>query len=322
MAVKTTLVTGATGFVGRALCAQLVRTGQHVRACVRTQASGFGMPGVEPVWTGDLTHHSDWSQAIAGCDTIVHLAARVHVMRETAADPIVEFRKVNVAATERLAIQAVAAGVRRLIYVSTIKVNGEAATDRPFQETDKPFPVDSYGKSKWEAEQVLHDIAIKSGLEVVIVRPPLIYGPGVKGNFRSLLRLVDSGLPLPLASCRNRRSFVGLSNFVDLLMQCVLHPQAAGQTFLVSDGDDLSTPELLQRIAQAFGKRAHLFAVPAGGLRLAARLVGRVDIYERLCGSLQVDTGNTRRVLGWAPPETVNAELLRTVQWYLSRRDR
>ena len=186
MAAKLTLVTGATGFVGRALCARLVRDGQRVRACVRSQASGFSMPGVEPVFTGDMTPQSDWARALAACDTVVHLAARVHVMRETVTDPLAEFRRVNVAATEHLATQAAAAGVRRLVYVSTIKVNGEITTDRPFRETDKPSPVDPYGVSKWEAEQALHRIAAESSLEIVIVRPPLIYGPGVKGNFLSL----------------------------------------------------------------------------------------------------------------------------------------
>ena len=322
MTAKLTLVTGATGFVGQALCAQLVRGGQRVRACVRSRAHGFMMPGVEQVVTGDLTPQSDWSQALAACDTVVHLAARVHVTRETVTEPLAEFRRVNVAATECLATQAAAAGVRRLMYVSSIKVNGELTIDRPFRETDKPSPMDPYGASKWEAEQVLRGIAAKAGLEIVIVRPPLIYGPGVKGNFLSLLQLVASGLPLPFASCHNRRSLVGLSNFVDLLMHCVLRPAAAGQTFLVSDGEDLSTPELLRRVAQAFGKRAHLLPVPDGWLRFAARMGGRLDIYERLCGSLQVDDSNTRRVLDWAPPVTVDAELVRTVQWYLSRRGR
>lgn len=322
MVEKLTLVTGATGFVGRALCAQLVRGGQRVRACARSQPSGFTMPGIEPVHTGDLSLQNDWSRLLAACDTVVHLAARVHVMRETVTDPLAEFRRANVAATERLATQAAAAGVRRLVYVSTIKVNGEHTADRPFSETDEPTPVDAYALSKWEAEQVLHRIAAESGLEIVIVRPPLIYGPGVKGNFLSLLRLVGSGLPLPFASCHNRRSLVGLNNFIDLLVQCVLHPAAAGQTFLVSDGEDLSTPELLRRMAQAFGKHACLLPVPAGWLQLAARLAGRTGVYERLCGSLQVDTGNTRRVLNWSPPQTVAAELMSTVQWYISQQRR
>jgi UDP-4-keto-D-QuiNAc 4-reductase len=317
--MSTVLVTGATGFVGRALCKQLQRLGHRVCAVTRT-IPFTGMHAIHSVQVDSVGPESDWRAALEGKDTVVHLAARVHVMRESTTDPLNEFRIVNVAGTERLATAAVAAGIRRLVYVSSIKVNGERTTTRPFSENDAPQPEDAYAQSKREAEDVLRRISVQSGLEVVIVRPPLVYGPGVKGNFLSLLRLVDLGLPLPLGRCQNRRSLVGLTNLVDLLAQCVTHPAAAGQIFLAADGEDLSTPELLRRVAQAFGKRARLLPVPTGLLQFAARLIGRTGIYERLCGSLQVDAGNARRVLGWAPPQTVDAELMRTVQWYLSQR--
>lgn len=318
MTEKLTLVTGATGFVGRAFCAQLVRGGQCVRACVRSQASDFTMPGIEPVCTGDLTPQSDWSRALAACDTVVHLAARVHVMREMARDPLADFRAMNTAATVNLARQAVAAGVRRFVYVSTIKVNGERTSGRAFRAEDNPQPEDAYAQSKLEAELALKSISQHSGLDVVIVRPPLVYGPGVKGNFLSMLRVLRRGWPLPLASCSNRRSFVGLTNLVSLLERCVTHPAAAGQVFLAADGEDLSTPEMLSRVARALGRKARLLPFPPPMLSLAASIAGRPGIYERLCGSLQVDAGKARELLDWTPPLSVDAELARTASWYLA----
>lgn len=261
---------------------------------------------------------TDWSVALAGVTEVIHLAARVHVMRESAVDPYAEFYRTNVAGTERLARQAAEAGVRRLVYVSSIKVNGERTAGQPFRPEDKPQPEDAYAQSKLEAELVLKDISRNTGIEVVVVRPPLVYGPGVKGNFLSLLRVVQRGLPLPLASCDNRRSLVGLSNLVDLLTICTTHPAAAGQVFLAADGEDLSTPELLRRVARALGRNARLLPFPPVLLRLAARIAGRTGVYERLCGSLQVDTGKTHELLGWTPPHSVDEELARTARWFLA----
>jgi nucleoside-diphosphate-sugar epimerase len=237
-------------------------------------------------------------------------------MREKSADPLAEFRRVNAAGTRRLAESAAQAGVRRFVYVSSIKVNGERTGNRPFTEADPPGPEDAYAQSKYEAEMALREIAARTGMEVVIVRPPLVYGPGVKGNFRTLLRVVRMGLPLPLASCDNRRSLVGLSNLADLLALCVTHPAAAGETFLAADGEDLSTPELLRRTGRALGRPARLFPVPPALLRAGARMFGRAGAGERLCGSLQVDISRARRILGWNPPSTVDEELARTAQWY------
>ena len=265
---------------------------------------------------GSIDGHTDWGAALDGVTTVIHLAARVHVTRDTAADPLAEFRRVNVAGTERLALQAAARGVRRLVYVSSIKVNGERTDGRPFGDSDMPRPEGAYAQSKLEAEHVLRGIAARTGLDVVIVRPPLVYGPGVKGNFLSLLRLVDSGLPLPFARCDNRRSLIGVTNLADLLAECALHPAAAGEIFLAADGEDLSTPGLVRRVAGALGRRARLLPVPVSWLGGAARLLGRAALYERLCGSLQVDAGKAGRVLGWRPRLTVDDELTATARWY------
>lgn len=316
------LVTGANGFVGTALCHQLVKYGENVRGAIRwLDRSRTITDGMEYTQVGDIGSSVDWSEALKGTGVVIHLAARVHVMRDEATDPLTEFRAVNVAGTLNLARQAVKAGVRRFIYLSSIKVSGEKTlSGRPFTEQDAPAPLDPYGISKHEAEEGLRMLSQQTGMEVVIIRPPLVYGPGVKGNFLSLLQFVDSGMPLPLGRCQNRRSLMGLANLVDLLTQCLTHPAAAGQTFLVSDGKDLSTPELLQCVAQALGKRARLLPLPTGWLRLVADLVGRASVYERLCGSLRVDISKVRRVLSWTPPQTVDAEIIRTVQWYRTHR--
>lgn len=311
------LVTGANGFVGSALCERLTAQGTTVRAVVRA-----GMPAkgnsfsVQKTGVGDIHAGTDWSAALAGVTHVVHLAARVHVMREKSRDPLADFRAVNTAGTINLARQAAAAGARRFVYVSTIKVNGEHTSGRPFYAEDDPHPQDAYAQSKLEAELALKEISQHSRLEVAIVRPPLVYGPGVKGNFLSMLRVIRQGWPLPLASCENRRSLVGLTNLVSLLEKCVIHPAAAGQVFLAADGDDLSTPELLRRVARALSRKARLLPFPSTLLRLAAKITGRPGVYERLCGSLQVDAGKARELLGWTPPSSVDAELVRTASWY------
>jgi UDP-glucose 4-epimerase len=239
-------------------------------------------------------------------------------MRDTAADPLVEFRRVNTDGTRRLASYAASCGVRRFVYVSTVKVNGECThKGGRFSEADPPNPFDAYAISKYEAESLLREIEVETGMEVVIVRPPIVYGPCVKGNFLSMLRCISRRVPLPLASVQNVRSLVGLDNLCDLLMRCVEHPRAAGETFLVSDGEDLSTPALLSRLGLAMKIRVPLFPVPAPALRFSLRAARMTAAYERLCGSLVVDSSKARTVLGWRPPKTVDEGLRQTTEWYV-----
>lgn len=303
------LVTGANGFVGRALCARLDQAGHQVVPGVRRPC---GISGEKVV--GDIDGATRWAEAVQGCQTVVHLAARVHVMRDTAADPFDEFRRTNVAGTLNLARQAAAAGVRRFVFISSVKVHGESTqAGRLFSEGDAPAPQDAYGLSKLEAEQGLLSMAQATGMELVIIRPPLVYGPGVRANFQSLMRAVAKGLPLPLAAVDNRRSLVGLDNLVDFIVTCMAHPAAANQTFLVSDGEDLSTPELIRRLAQSMGKPPRLFALPQGLLRALAALAGRKAAMERVCGNLQVDITKARTILAWRPPQSVRQGLSQTV---------
>jgi nucleoside-diphosphate-sugar epimerase len=311
------LVTGATGFVGAHLIPALQGAGWTVRAAVRSSA-GVALPeGVDRVAVGDLAQAPDLRDALAGVDVVIHLAGRAHVVRETAADVDRIFRRVNVAATRHLAEQAAAAGVRRFVLLSSVKVNGERTGDRPFTEADVPAPEDAYGRSKHEAEQALRAVGAATGLAVAIVRPPLVYGPGVKANFLRLLRLVDRGVPLPLGSVRNQRSLIGVWNLCDLIVACATHPAAAGETFLASDQRDLSTPELIRLIGHALGRPARLFPFPVTALRQAGRLAGQGDAVERLVGSLQVDSTKATRLLGWQPVVGVEEGLRRTGEWYL-----
>jgi nucleoside-diphosphate-sugar epimerase len=264
----------------------------------------------EEVVVGPIDGKTDWSEALAGVEVVIHLAARVHVMRDDATDPLDEFRKVNVAGTERLARSAAASGVKRLVYVSSIKVNGESTGEgEVFTEADVPSPQDPYGVSKWEAEQVLSHVSQETGLEVVIVRPPLVYGAGVKGNFVQMLGVLAKGVPLPLASVHNLRSLVYVGNLVDALIVCAKHAGAAGQTYLVSDGEDVSTTDLLRQLGTAMGCPARLFSCPHALLKLAGRLTGKAEQVERLLGSLRVDSGKIRRELNWSPPYTLGQGL-------------
>ena len=256
--------------------------------------------------------------ALKGCDTVVHAAARVHIMNDAAADPLSEYRRTNVDGTLKLATQAIESGVRRFVFVSSIKVNGEETLpDQPFRADSEPMPVDPYGISKLEAERGLQNVLAKGGVEWVVIRPTLVYGPGVKGNFLTMMRWLQRGVPLPFASIRNKRSLVALDNLVSLIERCVTHSAAANQVFLAADGEDLSTPELLERIAGAMGKRSRLFPVPPSVLHTLAGLVGRVDLARRLMGSLQVDIRKTRDLLGWSPVVTVQQALEATVEHFL-----
>lgn len=311
------LVTGANGFVGRSLCVALVSFGQTVVAATRHALSATG-PHISNFQISTLAADTDWQGGLHGCDAVVHLAARVHVMADTATDPLTEFRRVNVEGTLNLARQAVAAGVRRFVFISSIKVNGESTPlGQAFSADDMADPQDPYGISKHEAEVGLRRLAAESGMEVVIIRPPLVYGPGVKANFQSMMRWLKRGVPLPLGAIHNKRSLVSLDNLVDLIVTCLDHPAAANQTFLVSDGEDLSTTELLQRMGLALGRPARLIPVPTLLLKAGAVVLGRRDMAQRLCGSLQVDISKARTLLGWTPPISVDEGLRRAAQGFL-----
>lgn len=316
---STVLVTGASGFIGSAVTRRLLGDGMTVRAATRREIRAPA-PGIEIVPGTELGGDFDWGEAVRGCHAVVHAAARVHLVKDSAADPLTEFRRVNVDGTVALARRAADAGVRRFVFLSTVKVNGEETQPgRPFTADDIPAPEDAYGLSKYEAELALRRLSTATGMEVVIIRPVLVYGPGVKANFLAMIQAIDRGWPLPLGAIENRRSLVGVDNLVDLIATCLRHPAAANQTFLVSDGSDLSTTELLQRTAAAFGRRARLFPVPPAMLRAGATIVGKGMAARRLLGSLQVDISRTRQVLGWSPPMSVDEQLTETAEWFRAR---
>lgn len=313
--MTSVLLTGSTGFVGRALALQISRN-SHFLLSVALRAPREDVRIARQFVTGDLSATTDWSSAVAGQQIVVHAAARVHVINDDADHPLSVFRAVNVDGTLNLARQAARAGVRRFVFVSSIKVNGErTAVSVPFKPNDSPCPEDPYAISKHEAEVGLRQIAEETGMEVVIVRPPLVYGPKVKGNFATMLRWVQHGIPLPLgAVTENRRSLVALDNLVDLLVVCMDHPAAANETFLVSDGEDLSTTDLLYRLGNVINKRARLLAVPPYFVQLGAKLLGKGDMVQRLLGSLQVDISYTCQKLEWEPPVCTDEGLRRTVE--------
>lgn len=304
------LITGSTGFVGRAVVRDLKLRGHGIVRAVRQCES-------DAIVVESIDDQVVWGAALQGCDVVVHLAARVHVMDDTESNSLGEFRKVNVGGTLNIARQAAQAGVRRFIFVSSVKVNGEdTATGRPFTAEDIPRPRDPYGVSKMEAESALRALAGRSGMDIVIIRPPLIYGPGVRANFAALIRVVAQGVPLPLSAIGNKRSLLAIDNLVDLIAVCIDHPNAANQVFMVSDGEDISTPDLIRRLAKAMNRPARVFYVPLWLLQLGAKLTGKSRAMQRLCGNLQVDISKTRDMLDWKPPIGVDEGLRRAVvQW-------
>lgn len=315
---STLLITGANGFVGRVLCEEAIAQDFDVRGATRSTCHSDS--GTENVIVGTVDGATDWTAALNGVDTVIHLAARVHVMRDTTADPLAEFLKTNLHGTTNLASQAARAGIKRFVYASSIKVNGEETpAGRNYSEQDMPAPQDPYGISKWEAEQALWRVAQETGLEVVIVRPPLVYGAGVRGNFAQMMRIVVRGIPLPLASVRNQRDLVYVGNLVDALITCATHPAAAGQTYLISDGESVSTPELLRRLAAALDVPSRVFPFPPALLKLAGKLTGKSAQVERLLGSLRVDSEKIRRGLDWRPPYSIQQGLQVTADWYRAK---
>ena len=313
------LVTGATGFIGRVLCRHLLQHGWVVRAASRSGPSAETTPpGTETVRIAAVDAETDWGEALSGVDAVVHLAARVHVMRESSPDPLGSFRTVNTEGTRRLAVMAAHAGVRRIVYLSSIKVNGEQTTSGPFTESDVPRPDEAYGMSKWLAEQALWEAADGTSLEVVVVRPPLVYGPGAPGNFKRLLKFIRLGLPLPLGSVRNQRSFMYVENLCDAIRMCLQHPAAAGRTFLLSDGEDISTPGLVWFLSQYLGRRSRLIPFPTSLLEAGAGLLGFHGEAERLLRSLRVDSSAIRRTLQWNPPYSLHEGLRATAEAYLA----
>lgn len=308
------LLTGASGFVGKAVLQTAQHRGLKIRPVYRSMDSARGQP--EAALISGLDGAVDWSQALQGINVVIHAAAYAHSTREEALDSLAEYRRVNVVGTLNLARQAAAAGVRSFVFISSIKVNGEAtAPGQSFTADDTPSPEDAYGQSKAEAEAHLKQVSKETGMKVTIIRPPLIYGPGVKGNFASLISWLRRGLPLPLgAVTQNRRSLVGLDNLVDLILVCADHPKAANQTFLISDGEDLSTVELLRRVGEALGQPPRLLWVPPGTISFVADLLGKRVISRRLLGSLQVDMQKTRELLDWKPAVAVDEGLRRAVE--------
>lgn len=305
------LVTGATGFIGRALCPSLTALGHEVVYSIHRLG--------DVADDHNLYKATPWNASINGVDSVIHLAARVHMNNDRSTDPLSDYRLVNVGGTLNLARKSVATGVKRFIYISSVKVNGESTRiGHPFTAEDRPSPQDPYGISKLEAEEGLRQIAMETGMEVVIIRPPLVYGPGVKANFEAKMRWLSRGLPLPLAALtNNRRSLVALDNLIDLIITCLNHPAAANQTFLVSDAEDLSTADLLKRSGVALGRHARLFYMPISLLKIAATMFNKSAVYQRLSASLQVDISKTRKLLAWTPPISVDEGLRRAAKGFV-----
>jgi nucleoside-diphosphate-sugar epimerase len=316
-AEERVLVTGANGFVGRTLCSQLVDSGYKVRAALRSDHALTGV--TDKCIVGNIDDSTQWDAALDGVDCVIHLAARVHVLADSPANAEA-YARVNALGTRRLAQSLAAAGGRRFVYLSSIKVNGEQTYAHPFTAADAPQPQDAYGVSKLEGERLAMEAVTGSQTDCVIVRPPLVYGPGVRANFLRLMRWVDRKLPLPLRSVDNARSLVSVWNLCDLITTTLVSPAAASRVWMASDGEDLSTPELIRRLARAMGRPVRLLPMPVALLRAAGALLGRGPEISRLCGSLAVDITPARRDLRWSPPVSVDESLARTVSWFLSNR--
>lgn len=311
-------MTGANGFVGRHVVEYLIERGHDVRAATRREVAPSD-ERARRVPAPDLGPDSDWRAAVAGVDVVVHCAARVHIMNDEAANPLVQFRRANCEGTVALAKAAVAARVKRFVFLSSIKVNGEETpVNRPFRAEDDPKPSDPYGLSKLEAEQALFDLSSQTGMEVAVIRPVLVYGPGVRANFRAMMMVVEKRIPLPLGSIQNRRSIVFVGNLADLVHIAATHPAASGKVLLVSDGHDVSTTEILRLLGQTMRKPARLVPVPTRLMLLLFTLIGKKALAQRLFGSLSVDIASTRELLGWSPPYRIDTAFRETVEAYLS----
>lgn len=307
------LVTGADGFIGRALCQQLLAMGYPVIKALRSAPSSGSLDGPQYAVVGEIDATTDWQAIIKEVDVVIHLAARVHITQSDTINSLAEFRKTNVEGTLNLARQAAIASVRRFIFISSIKVNGELTKlGHPFTADDTPAPVDAYGLSKLEAEQGLQGLARETGMQVVVIRPPIVYGPGVRANFLALMRCIYHRIPLPLGAIDNRRSILALDNLVDLIILCISHPAAANQLFLARDREDIDTTGLLRSLATMLNKKAWLLPIPVSFLKKIALLLGKQDMAQKLCGSLQVDMHKTQELLGWQPPVSTNEALLKT----------
>lgn len=313
-------MTGATGFVGHNLVNSLLKEKRQVRACARGQHKDYGKsPLVEEHLVQTLSDDQNWRKSLHGIRVVIHTAARVHIMDDKESDALAEFRKANVGGTLNLARQAAELGIKRFIFISSIKVNGEqTASGQAFTARDKYIPADPYGLSKYEAEQGLLQIAKETGMEVVIIRPPLVYGPGVKANFASMLKWVSKGVPLPLGMINNQRSLVALDNLVNFIIHCIEHPKAANEIFLISDGEDVSTTQLLKKVAMAFNIKPRLVAMPVNLMFVVANLIGKKSVANRLFSSLQVDSSLARDLLGWEPVITMDEQLKKIAETYPS----
>ena len=304
------LVTGANGFIGSALCTHLYDLGHEVVPIVR---GGYEFPHAQ---TALLNDDQMWKSVLNRCDVIIHLAGRAHVMRESDPDPLRAFRAANLETTMKLVVRAAEAGVKRFIFISSIKVNGEETMlGEVFKPDDSPRPLDPYAVSKYETEKALLSYALRTQLKVIIIRPPLVYGPSAKGNFATLLKCITEGIPLPLSAItNNRRSLVSLSNLMDLIVRCMVHPNASNQIFLASDGEEISTHDLVLRLSKALGVKPRLFYVPPLALKASAMVFNKFDLYRRLCGSLQVDISKNQMLLDWNPPNTLDDGIRRAIQ--------
>lgn len=310
------LLTGGTGFVGRPLLDALVNAKYPVISVTRKRGA-TALPGVQSCVIPPLSGEINWSVPLQGVEVVIHSAGRAHIMNETHSNPLQAFREVNVNATLNLARQAAEAGVKRFIFISSVKVNGEATEgNRVFKPSDTPAPLDDYGVSKLEAEQALMALAGETSMKVVIIRPVLVYGPGVKANFEKMLAAVNKGLPLPFRTIKNCRSLVFIDNLIDLICLCIHHPEAENRVFMVSDGEDLSIGQTIEKLAVAMNKKSRIFAFPQSLLRLLASVAGKKEFFQRLCGSLQVDITDTRELLGWTPPVSIDEAFAITARYY------